>query len=318
MTIEDERAGQEGQSFDESVWQTHAFCLISPDSLREQRVGAILDHLAVAGFKPVGWREVRVTAQQIDAIAEIQNVGAGSTFRYRALDALFSLGPSVALRLRDEVSRSAAERYAVLHEIKGGTPPRTRPGSIRHEVGSVNAILSLLHLSDSPANAARESAAILGPEPLAAFHDGGTLDGYLSVLARTQPKESRDHVAVLGALRGRIVSALWTELGDEGRALAERLTARGELARPDAGRRLADLVRPEAAGHPLLAVLAHPFDPSAAPWDLSEVDLVLRRYGCACDSWETAVLTTSQYFEPVLTTKGAHGHADRDHDLGTD
>lgn len=298
-----------------SAWQDSVFCLISPDSVCEQRVEAILRRLRTAGFAVAGWLEVRVGGRQIDAVAEIQNAGAGDTFRFRALDALFALGPAIALRLRDEVPRPAAERYELLHRLKGGTPPRSVPGSIRDEVGSVNAVLSLLHISDSPVNSERESAAITGRSPsVPAFHEASTLAPYLSVLARTQPRETRGYGEVLTAVRGRVVGRLWHLLGEGGRKLAGDLIERGELDQPDAGAR----ILAEAAGgagaaegaegaarHPLAPVLAHPFDPSAPAMDMAGLDLLLRLHGCGCDAWETAVLATSQYFEPVRGKGGA-------------
>lgn len=309
---------------DGSEWQDSVFCLISPDSVCAQRVEAILQRLKTAGFAVAGWREVRVAGRQIDAVAEIQNAGAGDTFRFRALDALFALGPAIALRLRDEVPRPAAERYEVLHRLKGGTPPQSVPGSIRDEVGSVNAVLSLLHISDSPVNSERESAAITGHSPsIPAFRGASSLAPYLSALARTQPRETRGYGEVLTAVRGRVVARLWHLLGEGGRKLASDLIERGELDHPDAGARIlaeaagaagdtgaaegaegaegtgAAEAAEGAARHPLAPVLAHPFDPSAPAMDMADLDLLLRLHGCGCDAWENAVLATSQYFEPV-------------------
>jgi nucleoside diphosphate kinase len=287
---------------DGSMWQESIFCLVSPDSVRRQCVEAILQRLREAGFTAEGWLEVRLGGRQIDAVAEIQNAGAGDTFRYRALDALFALGPAIALRLHDEVPRSAAERYAVLHSLKGGTPPRSVPGSIRHEVGSVNAVLSLLHISDSPANSEQESAAMLGRSPsFPAFHEASSLIPYLSALARTQLQETRGYGEVLVGVRGRIVARLWHQLGEGGRKLAGGLIERGELDQPDAGARILAEAGKDAAGHPLAPVLAHAFDPSSPALDMAELNTLLRLHGCECDAWETVVLATSQYFEPVRT-----------------
>jgi nucleoside diphosphate kinase len=291
---------QKTSSANGSAWQDSVFCLISPDSVRAQRVEAILQRLRAAGFAVAGWREVRIGGRQIDAVAEIQNAGAGDTFRYRALDALFALGPAIALRLRDELPRPAAERYELLRRLKGGTPPRSVPGSIRHEVGSVNAVLSLLHISDSPANSERESAAIMGRSPsVPAFHEASSLAPYLAALGRTQPRETRGYGEVLTAVRGRIVARLWHGLGEGGRKLAGDLIERDELDQPDAGTRILGEAGDGAARHPLAPVLAHPFDPTGPPLDMADLGLLLRLHGCECDAWETAVLATSQCFEPV-------------------
>lgn len=287
------------QGWDATAWQEHVFCLISPDSVRRHLVTALLDRLAAEGFTPVGWRAVRITGSQIDAVAEIQRAGAGQTFRYRALDELFSLGPAIALRIEDGYDRPAERRYAVLKALKGGTPPNTRPGTLRHDLGSVNAVLSLLHISDTPENSARESAAILGdPYTVPLFHDSATLPGHVSMLESGLRRETRFHAEVLTAVRSRVAAALWDRLTDQGRDLVEELIAEGGLAAPKAGARIAAELR-AAAGHPLAAVLAMTFDPSDRHRDIADVAATLSLHGCAFDTWERAVLATSMYFDPV-------------------
>jgi nucleoside diphosphate kinase len=290
----------------DTQWQSGAFCLITPDCLRRQLARAVLDRLREAHFVPGGWRPVRIGGAQIDAVAVIQGVGAGKAFHYRALDCLFGLGEALAIRLEDTAGRAPQELYRQLSALKGSTPEKSRPGSIRHDIGCINAVMSLLHVSDSPENSARESAAILGDDPdAAALLQPSHLADYLTLLASTQPRERRGFEDVLTAVRGRIVAALWKDLPARGRELAAELLGSGELAQPKAGALIAAELPAGPGRHPLAAVLARSFTPADRPAEIGDVPLLLQLHGCAADPWEHAVLATSCYFEPVRPTAGA-------------
>jgi nucleoside diphosphate kinase len=284
-------------------WRNTAFCLITPDCLRRRLAEAVLDRLLEAGYAPGGWRPVQIGGRQIDAVAEIQGIGAGKAFHYRALDSLFVLGESLAILLVDTRDRVPDNFYRALRALKGSTPEKSKIGSIRRDLGCINAVMSLLHISDSPENSARESAAILGAGPAAAWRETSQLGGYLSLLASTQPRESRDFSDVLTAVRGRLIAALWEDLPARGREMAAKLAGSGQLAEPEAGALIAAELPPGAAAHPLAAALARTFTPADSPTgtaaELGNVPLLLELHGCALDSWERAVLATSCYFEPV-------------------
>jgi nucleoside diphosphate kinase len=286
--------------WDDTQWRNSAFCLLCPDCLRRQLAAAVLGKLRDAGYVPGGWRPVRVGGKQVDGVAEIQGVGAGKAFHYRALDSLFGLGESIAIRLDDTRGRGPDEFYHQLSTLKGSTPEKSRPGSIRYDLGSVNAVMSLLHISDSPGNSARESVAILGPD--AVLLDPSHLGTYLELLASTQCREERDFEDVLTAVRGRLVAVMWQDLSDRGRQVAAGLAAAGELAQPKAGVQIAAEL---TAANPLAAVLARSFTPADGPAEIGEVPLLLQLHGQALDPWEQAVLATSCYFEPVRPTAGA-------------
>jgi nucleoside diphosphate kinase len=289
------------ESVDE--WRNCLFGLISPDAIRRQLAPKVLDRLREVGVVPSGWCRVRIGGAQIDEVADIQKAGAGQTFRYRPLDVLFASGPAIALRLADQRDRPAEQLYADVQGSKGRTTPGVSdPGTIRHELGMINAVLSLVHLSDSPANSDQESRAILTGVP--AGPDGpwapaDTLAGYLDLLAATQPPEQRDFTDVLTAVRGRIIGALWNQLSETGRRHTRELVGSGALAAPDAGARIAAELAPGAAHHPLADVLRLPFRPGSPPVDMTDVQALLRLHGCGLDPWELVVLSTSLYFEPT-------------------
>lgn len=284
-------------------WSRSVFGLISPDAVRRHLASQVLARLKDVGVEPTGWRTVRVGGAQIDAVADIQQAGAGQTFRYRPLDALFRLGPAIALRLGDRLARSSEELYRDVARVKGRTVPGCfEPGTIRHDLGLINAVLSLVHLSDSPSNARLESRAILGAIPdesRRAWAPAATLPGYLDAAAIGHPPERRGFTDVLTAVRGRIVAALWTDLTEAGHRAFTELAGRGALAEPGAGARIAAELTGPAAGHPLAEVLRMPFDPSGPVVDIADVEALLGLYGCALDPWELVVLATSIYFEPV-------------------
>jgi nucleoside diphosphate kinase len=286
-----------------SDWSHSVFGLISPDAVRRHLAPQVLSRLEEVGVVPTGWRSVRIGGAQIDAVADIQQAGAGQTFRYRPLDALFRLGPAIALRLGDRLARTSEELYADIIRVKGRTTAGCfEPGTIRHDLGLINAVLSLVHLSDSPTNAALESRAILGAiaeESGRSWAAAETLAGYLAAAAAGHPVEGRGFTEVLSAVRARVVAVLWTELSDAGRRAFGDLTGRGALADAGAGELLAAELSAGSAHHPLAAVLRMRFDPAGAIVDIADVQDLLHLYGCALDPWEYVVLATSIYFEPV-------------------
>ncbi|TDD85024.1 nucleoside-diphosphate kinase [Actinomadura rubrisoli] len=280
-------------------WDDRVFCMIGPDCLRRLALRAVLDALREADLVPAGWWCTEVAQPRIDAVSQAQNAGPGQVYRYRAMDALFGLGPVLLLVLRDRAGRGTDELYRTAARVKGDADPRrAEPGTIRHDIGSVNVVMSLLHLSDSPRHSAAE-AALLGDgvEP----HDylpAEELGTFVTTLEATQDAEHRLFSDVLKGLRGRLVARLWSDLSPEGRRLAAKLTADGGLADAEAGRLLAR----EAAGvrHGRLPeILGLPFDSSEPPPDMQRVAGLLRLHRLGLDSWETAVLTTSSYFSPM-------------------
>jgi nucleoside diphosphate kinase len=295
-------------------WQHAVFGLLAPDAFRRNLAGAVLDRLAAGGLAVAGWAEVLVADRQVDAVAQVQRVGPGQAFRYRALDAIFALGPAVALRLADTAGRPSDQLYREVKQLKGASMPAdTRPGSIRYELGSVNAVLSLLHVSDTPENAARESAAILrgdpdGPPVDELFGPPATLPGYLLTREAGSPAETRGHRDVVAAVRGRVAARLWPALSAAGRDEVVRLVALGQLGDPPAGARIAAELAGAAAADPLAGVLRSGFQPGPGAPDPDELDLVLRLHRIGLDPWERAVLATSRYFAAAAPRSTAAPH----------
>jgi nucleoside diphosphate kinase len=280
-------------------WQDRVYCMIAPDALRRQLGRPILARFAKAGLAPVGWRLTPVTSLQIDRMSEHQRVGVGSVYRYRALDALFALGPALSVVLADTWSRPVPELYAMVKEMKGNADPyRAAPDTIRHDLRAVNTVLSLLHTSDSPTDSATECAILTGEADPDAFDATGDVASFIAMLEASQPAERRDFAEVLAGVRGRVLALLWSELAADGRHLATRLAAEGGLAEPQVGAILAEHVT-DGLPPALTALLRTPFDGGEPRVDLVGTRLQLAACGLELDAWELAVLTTSSYFRPA-------------------
>jgi nucleoside diphosphate kinase len=284
----------------ETDWRESVLCLIGPDAIRRQLVDDILARFRAEGLHQAEWCCVRPAAAQIDALTEA-NIGAtGQAYRYRCLDALFALGPSVALRLRAAPGRPPAELYRRMAVRKGAADPvAAAAGTIRADLGAVNAILSLLHISDSPAHAAREAQLFLSAAAgMSGWQPPQDWTGWSAAQASAYPAERRGFDAVLAGVRSRIVTALWGQLTPAGRDLAGRLARQGQQAGGDAGERIAaHLVSP--AGTPLVAVLRARFEPDTRAPDIDAVARVMYAAGLDLDPWEQLVLGTSSYFRPA-------------------
>lgn len=292
-------------------WRSRIFCMLGPDCLRRGLLDETMDRFRGIGLCPVGWRVAEISPSRMDAMSQAQEAGAGTVYRYRAMDALFALGPALLVVLGDaEGGRTPEALYRSANETKGNADPaRAEPGTVRHDLGSLNVVMSLLHLSDGPAQSAREARLLGGvgglftadtePVASAAAPSAGDIREFGAVLAATQAPETRLFPQVLAGVRGRLLSRCWESLTPKGRALAAECAADGSLSTPEAGRRLAEEIPRDAESRALGDVLRIPFDGVEPPPDMARVRRVMRLAALDLDSWEYAVLTTSSYFPPV-------------------
>jgi nucleoside diphosphate kinase len=287
---------------DVSFWTNRVLCLLGPDCLRRHLTRPVLDRFAAIGLRPAGWHLAQVSASRLDRMAELQNAGAGQVYRYRALDALFALGPALMVILADERQRPAEQLYAAVKEVKGNADPRKSvAGTIRHDLGAINVVLSLLHASDGPEQAMIESGVLAAGVTPEQFRAAGDIGRLVEIIEATQPMETRAFAEVLAGVRGRVVAQLWPALTAAGRELAAGLASTGGLAGPDAGERLAGHIDLACDGslRTLVDVLRAPFDGARTQPDMVAVERILGLSGLALDTWELAVLTTSTYFPPA-------------------
>jgi hypothetical protein len=180
-------------------------------------------------------------------------------------------------------------------QVRGVSDPAVAaPGTIRRDLGAINVVMSLLHVSDGPAEARAESELLLaGLASADRWWPPTELAAYLALLA-AGPAERRSLHDVRGQLRAQLITALWAQLGDKAQTCAAELVATDALGEPDAGQVVAN--QAECAGHPLLALLTERFD---HPIDLRGVERALTGVGVDLDDWARAVLGTSMYFPPA-------------------
>jgi nucleoside diphosphate kinase len=282
-------------------WDRHVFVLAAPDALARHLGGEVVRRLAATGFMPAGWRVVWHRPPNLDAFHERNITQVWKAYLYRLVDRLFAFGPTVALLVRDTTPHSRLSSHQRLRLVRGGSEPvNASPGTIRGDLGSINAMLALLHSADSPADSHRESGVFAGPS---GFEHGEPvdLDRLLALLELGRPAERRGYEAVVAGVRARMIVALWDELSPAARGVARALLDRGipGLAEAEAGGELADLLEP--AGHPLAQVLRCAFEADSPGIDLDRARAVLRTYGTDLDPWEDLVLATSMRFAPRRT-----------------
>ncbi len=122
--------------------------ILKPDSVSAGKVGAILAHLEKEGFRFLGMKRLRLSAEQARAFYAVHR---DRPF-YDALVRFMTEGPVVvaALERDDAVSH--------LRRAMGATDSRkAEPGTVRHLHGT-DIERNAIHGSDSPENAANEVA----------------------------------------------------------------------------------------------------------------------------------------------------------------
>lgn len=275
------------------------FTLICPDALARHLGVAVLKRIESAGFAPVAWRVLWHRPADLDSFHEQNITRVWEAYRYRLIDQLFAFGPTVALLVADQHPSGNGQQssHDRLRLAKGPSDPASSgPGSIRGDLGSINAILSLMHCADSAADSVTESRVFAGPGGFTRG-DQGELRTLLGLLETSRQREERGYREVLAGLRARALAAAWEDLPRPVRKTAGVMLAAGagELAAPGSGERLAALL-PDA--HPLAALLGADFTPRSPGPGLERVSALLATLGTGVDDWESLVLATSRRFAP--------------------
>ena len=277
------------------------FALATPDALVRGLGPAFVRRLRAEGLTPVAARLTTTDSEMLDEMYADLIAGQWQTWRYRLIDDVFALGPTLALLCRYDGDRE--DPHAFIGARKGHHHPHLAAvGTMRKDFGSINSILSVMHASDSPREALHD-ATVYGLSEANVIADDGKAAAhidYLAALTRPACPEQRDFDAVLADVRARLLLAVDHRVtGPAHDALVAEFPVPDLLARPDAGKRLAALLA-GLVGDDVQHVLQCDFDPdSRAVWRASDLFDVLRRYGVDLDSWERIVLETSLYFPPV-------------------
>lgn len=275
--------------------------LVTPDALVRHLGAPIVARVRQAGFQPVAHRLLWTPPAGIDDFHRRHDTVAADPELHRLANALFELGPSLALLLTHPDVPDQSSMFDRLRELKGrGEPAHAAKGSLRHDFGAINTILNLVHATGSTEETAREKEIFLtGGQPES--HPGGEVSTTLAMVEHVLPKETRSFDALLGGVRQRVLAALWDEVPPTGRRRVLGWLERGPLwlARARLGEGLAEDLGP---GHPLLQVLDTDFGPdSGVRWD--ELHKVITAGGVTLDRWEQLVLSTSLRFRSRRSTE---------------
>jgi nucleoside diphosphate kinase len=288
-------------------WDRHVFSLIMPDAITRHMHTGIVERLYLAGFAVRYATRIRVAPEQLDEVNAANIKHHWDSYHYRLLDRLFLSGPVIAL-VYEDISGSTEDAHVRFKRLKGATDPRAAaPGTIRRDLGGINAMLALMHAADTPARSLFEARLFLGDavvadeQPLRGSASAGTdwpqVRSLLALLA-AEPAERRTFDDVLHGHRAAVLAAAWDDLSPAGRALAGTATRGPDLADDAIGPALAGTLRYGAA-HPAYDLLRAGWQPGR----LSLSERELRRRAAALevrlDPWTEMVLLTSAAFAPV-------------------
>ncbi len=280
-----------------SSWERHAFTMIAPDAIRRGLTGRILDYFARAGLEPCRWAVGEITAPQVDAMHGDTVARSDQAYRYRCLDLLFALEPCLMVALHDRGDPPGNIHARALAVRGASTAQDIQAGSIRHDLRAYNRVMSLLHVSDTAAHAAVESAVLVAEaRPGGLGRAGGgwrpaaELPTYLALLSR-RTADPRDLVAVRRNLRIAVLTRVWSSLDGKARDSALEWVDGSPPAGVDSHAAGAALAR----SHPAAAILPLTFE---EPVDLTEVKRRLETIGLGLDDWARTIVTTSMYFPP--------------------
>ncbi|MFF8288706.1 nucleoside-diphosphate kinase [Streptomyces sp. NPDC016309] len=291
-------------------WSRSAVVVVSPDSFVRGLGRRIVDELLGTGCEEVAARVVQPGSLLLDTIYDdlaAKRIHFG-TYRYRAIDALYGLGPSLALLLRG--SPGIHQRFT---DLKGSGPLERAPeSSLRRRYGAVNTILGLLHASDSPEEAELDWRTFfarewnnLGRSELPESHTRPATPGarvLAGLLDRPQgAREGRGFLQVRDQFRRTVIAHLWELLPpSEAAPLARDLELLGDGPLDD--HLVARFAKGLDGAADLLVrrALASRFTPEDPPLDTHRLWTSLRGHGIEVDDWSRAVLSTSQYFPPVV------------------
>lgn len=311
--------GEGGRSaWEPADWERCAFMILGPDALARHLALPVLRRLAGAGFVPVAYRVLWARPEELDEFNARNIRDVFDAYLYRMVDLLFAFGPSVAMVVEDR-GGDPEDSHARLKRLKGASDPHdAEPGTIRRDFAATNAVVSVVHSSDSVQDSIRECGVFCsprGPIPLPDGPEGaGELESVCALVQAALHRETRGFDQVLGGLRARIGAALWDELRSPGRALLREWTdpdpsEPGTLERfaaPGAGRRLAESLH-AGMEHPLAPVLAAEFQPGWPALDMHRARHLLGAHQVPFDRWEDLLLSSSTWFRPFRPSLPVEG-----------
>lgn len=297
-----------------STWDDAFVLVITPDAFVRGLGAQILAEFVDHGFRPGPARVVRPGARELDALYEdvVANNGNWGTYRYRCVDSLFGLGPSLSVVMDGGGVEAEGGLHEGVQRFKGSGPlAQAAPGSLRRRFRSVNSILSLIHTSASSAEAELDVGIFFRRDWLTrpgavCAHEGVVENPIDARFAAAQldrdpdNRETRGFRAVRRQVRARLVVHLWEHLdAPQQKTVLEAYNLDGPGYVEDA-RVLSSLCAHlnERIDPQLVLALSSSFTPTSPPLDAERVWSAITGSGMMIDPWERAVLSTSQHFAP--------------------
>jgi nucleoside-diphosphate kinase len=123
-------------------------CVVKPNAVKDNHIGAIIKMLEEAGLKVVGLKMTKLTSDKVEAFYAEH---VGKPF-FDGLKAFMTSGSVVAMVLEGE------DAIAVCRKVMGATnPEKADEGTIR-KLYAASMTENAVHGSDAPESAAREIA----------------------------------------------------------------------------------------------------------------------------------------------------------------
>jgi nucleoside diphosphate kinase len=179
---------------------TEAFLLVTPDAVARHLTGEIVRRLSDKGLQVARFRIHLTAPNQIELFhARNPYVVADPQLHGMARE-LFALGPCVALGLVND-NGSPGDVFRRVNALKGlGEPTSALPGTLRHDLGSINTLLNLVHTASDPHEAVRDRLVFF--EDGSGVYGGRSLPDAIGELEAWIPREARDLGDVLDQVRG--------------------------------------------------------------------------------------------------------------------
>lgn len=288
-------------------WSCSLVMVLSPDSFIRGLGARILTEVLDAGYRDIASRVIRPGALLIDAIREdlAQKDIYFGTYRYRELDTVFNLGPSLAVALT-----GPSDIHERIHTIKGSGSLESAPAhTIRRRYRAINTLLGLMHASDSPQEAELDWRTFfvrdwwnvgLDDMPATAAEMAAPGARALAALLDRPPDavETRGFIGVREQFRRTLIAHLCDLLPVP---VAESVAIFAEADEP-LPEELIGSVAASLEGKTDLLIrrgLTATFTPGGEHLDATRLWRVLAGYGVVVDPWARAVLSTSRYFAPL-------------------
>lgn len=135
------------------------FCLVKPDGVQRGLVGEIVSRFEKRGLQLVALKMVRISRQ----LAEAYYAEHKAKPFFRGLVEYVTSGPAVAMVWEGE------NAVAIVRKTMGATDPaKAEPGTIRADLG-LSIGRNVVHGSDSPESATRETSLFFKPEEILAY-----------------------------------------------------------------------------------------------------------------------------------------------------